>query len=174
VIGWFTLGPVVFGDFLGGSIFVLPANDVVGELAKDWHGPLGFVLHGFATPPLYLALIGAGLAWFLYLKNPALPGELRDRFGVIYRVLVQKYYADTLAEQMIPAGSRALGRFFWRVGDVAVIDGGLVNGTAGLVGRMAGWVRRVQSGYLYHYAFAMILGLVVLVTWLVLEVEVGL
>ncbi len=174
VIGWFTLGPVVFGDYFGNSIFVLPSNDVVGELAKDWHGALGFVLHGFATPPLYLALAGVGLAWYLYLKNPSLPGQLRDRFGVIYRVLVQKYYADTLAEQAIPAGSRSLGRFFWRVGDVTLIDGALVNGTAGLVGRMSGWLRRVQSGYLYHYAFAMILGLVVLVTWLVLEVEVGL
>ena len=88
LIGWFTPGPVVFGDYFGSSIFVLPANDVVGQLAEDWHGPLAFMLHGFATPPLYLALAGVGLAWYLYLKNPSLPGpQLHARFGAVHRLL---------------------------------------------------------------------------------------
>jgi NADH-quinone oxidoreductase subunit L len=174
LIGWFTLGDVVFGDFFGSSIFVLPANDVVGELAKEWHGPLGFVLHGLQTAPLYLALAGVAVAWYLYLHKPALPAQLREKFSAPYRLLVEKYYADALAERAIPAGSRALGQLFWRVGDVALIDGALVNGTARLVSRMAGLLRRGQTGFLYHYAFAMIVGLLLLVSWLLLEAEFGL
>ena len=118
LIGWFTVGDVVFGEFFGASLFVLPAHDVVGELAREWHGPLAFVLHGLQTAPLYLALAGVGVAWYLYLRNPAMPARIRDRLGFVYELLVQKYFADKLAEQAIPAGSRALGQLFWRVGDV--------------------------------------------------------
>jgi NADH-quinone oxidoreductase subunit L len=167
LIGWFTAGPALFGDYFGASIFVLPGQDVLGELAEEWHGPLGFVLHGLQGLPVYLALAGVGLAWFLYLRQPALPEQLRKRAGMLYALLVNKYFADTLAERLIPAGSRAVGQLLWRVGDVAIIDGAAVNGSARLVGWCAGVVRRVQTGYLYHYAFAMVIGLAVLVGWLI-------
>ncbi len=165
LVGWFTVGDVVFGDFFGDSLFVLPGNDVVGQLAKEWHGALGFVLHGFKTAPLYLALAGVLAAWYFYLHRPALPEVWRQRLGVLYALLSNKYYADAVAETGIPAGGRAIGQLLWRVGDVALIDGAAVNGSAKLVGWLSGFMRRVQSGYLYHYAFAMIIGLAVLIAW---------
>ena len=116
---------------------------------------------------LYLALLGAALAWFLYLKRPDIPESLMVRFSALYRVLVNKYYFDWFNENVIAKGARLLGSELWRVGDEKVIDGGLVNGSARLVGIVAVLARGLQSGYLYHYAFAMIFGLAVLVGWLV-------
>jgi NADH-quinone oxidoreductase subunit L len=168
LIGWFTIGDVVFGDYFGASLFVLPAHDVVGELAAEWHGAGAFVLHGFASPVLYLALAGVAVAWFLYLSRPALAEQIRDRAGFAYTVLEQKYYADAVAERLIPRSSTMLGRVLWRLGDMALIDGAAVNGSARLVGWFAWIARRLQTGYLYHYAFAMIVGLSALVGWLLL------
>ncbi len=165
LVGWFTVGDVVFGDFFGESLFVLPANDVVGRLGEEWHGALGFVLHGFKTAPLYLALAGVLTAWYFYLHRPTLPETWRQRAGALYALLSNKYYADAVAETGIPAGGRAIGQLLWRVGDVALIDGAAVNGSAKLVAWLSGVTRRVQTGYLYHYAFAMIIGLAVLVAW---------
>jgi NADH-quinone oxidoreductase subunit L len=167
VIGWPTIGPVLFGDYFGTAIFVLPAHDVLAELGADYHGPLGFLLHGLASPVLYIALAGVATAWYLYLKNPLLPKAIKERFEFIYRLLENKYYLDDFNEKVLAQGSRLLGQGLWRGGDVSVIDGVLVNGTANLIGRLAGIVRHIQTGYLYHYAFGMMIGVVVLVGWLI-------
>ncbi len=166
MIGWFTLGPVVFGGYFGSSLFVLPGNDVIGELAAEWHGPVQFVLHAVSSPALYLAGLGVFTAWYLYLKKPALPEQIRQRFSWVYTLLDQRYYADVLAVQIIPAVSRGVGQVLWRVGDRILIDGAVVNGSARIVGWFAMVVRHLQSGYLYHYAFAMIAGLSVIAGWL--------
>jgi NADH-quinone oxidoreductase subunit L len=168
-IGAFTITPVLFGDYFGGAIFVEEAHDVLGELAHEFHGPLNFLLHAFLGVPFYLALAGFLAAWFLYIKRPDLPGVIAGKVSPIYRLLANKFYFDEIYQAMFAAGSRNLGNALWRVGDVAVIDGGIVNGSAKLVGWMSGVLRRLQSGYLYHYAFAMIIGLSALLAWYVLR-----
>jgi NADH-quinone oxidoreductase subunit L len=173
LIGWVTIGPLLFEDYFGSSIFILPAHDVVREMLPGWHGPLQFVLHSFASPVLYLALAGVAVAWYLYLKNPGWPELIRQRSGLLYSVLVRKYFADDLAERLIPAGSLTVGTALWRIGDMALIDGAVVNGSARLVGWASGVLRELQTGRLYTYAFVMIIGLALLVGWLLLR-SVGL
>jgi NADH-quinone oxidoreductase subunit L len=124
------------------------------------------VLHGLASPILGLAVAGVALAWYLYLARPELPERIRQRAGAVYTLLANKFYFDAFNERFIAGGSRALGNLLWRGGDVAVIDGALVNGSARVVGWLANAVRGVQSGYLYHYAFATIIGLSALLAWL--------
>jgi NADH-quinone oxidoreductase subunit L len=167
IIGWPTIGPMLFGDFFGGAIFVLPAHNVLGELGADFHGPQAFFLHGLTSPVLYIALFGVVCAWYLYLKNSLLPKAIRDRFSFVYRLLVNKYYFDDFNEQILARGSLLLGQGLWRGGDVAMIDGVIVNGTAHSIGRFAGLLRQLQTGYLYHYAFAMVIGMVALVGWFI-------
>ena len=165
-IGWPTVGAVLFGDYFGNSIFVAPAHDVLARLGEEFHGPAGFVMHGLSSPILGLAAAGVALAWYLYLVRPELPERLRGRAGGLYTLLVNKYYLDAFNERFIAGGSRALGRLLWRGGDVAIIDGAAVNGSARVVGWLASAMRGVQSGYLYHYAFATIIGLSALLAWL--------
>ena len=166
VIGWPLVGAMLFGDYFGSSIYVAPAHDVLARLGQDFHGPAGFVLHGISSPILGLAVAGVALAWYLYLVRPELPGQISERAGRLYALLVNKYYLDAFNERFIAGGSRALGRLLWRGGDVAVIDGAAVNGSARLVGWIANAARSLQSGYLYHYAFATIIGLSALLAWL--------
>ena len=165
VSGWPTIGPLLFGDWFGEAIFVQESHDVLGELGADYHGPARFIVHGLMSPVLYLAISGAAVAWYLYLVNPELTDRIRRRIDPVYRLLVNKYYLDDLNEKILAAGGRGLGRIFWRVGDELIIDGAVVNGSARFVGWGATVVRRLQTGYLYHYAFAMIIGLAVLLAW---------
>ena len=167
LIGWPTIGPLLFGDYFGNAIFVLSQHDVLGEIGAEFHGPLGFLLHGLTSPVLLLAFSGVAVAWYLYLKQPQIPALIKGRMEFLYRLLDNKYYLDDFNEQVIARGSRLIGQGLWRAGDAMVIDGMLVNGTANSVGRFAGVLRRLQTGYLYHYAFAMVIGLVVLVGWIV-------
>jgi NADH-quinone oxidoreductase subunit L len=171
VIGAITIGPVLFGDYFGNAIFVLPQHDVVGHVGEEEfeHGVLGFVTHAFSGPVVYLALAGVALAWFLYIKRPDLPGVIADKLSAIYKLLAAKFYFDEFNQFVFGRGSVGLGKALWRVGDVAIIDGLAVNGSARVVGWLSGIVRRVQSGYLYHYAFAMIIGLSALIAWYVLR-----
>ena len=169
IIGWFTVGPVLFGGFFGSAIAVRPEHDVLGRLAHEYEGPLAFTLKAFEGLPLYLAAAGVLTAWFLYLKRPELPARIRAQFAPLYRVLDNKYWFDWFNEHVIASGGRALGRLFFRVGDQMLIDGALVNGTARSVGWLAAVTRHVQSGYLYHYAFAMIIGLSALLAYLLLH-----
>ncbi|MBL8224513.1 MAG: NADH-quinone oxidoreductase subunit L [Chromatiales bacterium] len=166
VIGWLTIDPVVFGNFFGDAIFVQAANDVVGAAAREYHGPVAYILHAFGTPIPYLAAAGAAVAWYLTLRNPAAADSLQRALRLPNLVLENKYWFDAFNEKVLAAGSRLLGTTLWKAGDTVVIDGALVNGSARLVGLAAGFVRRAQTGYLYDYAFAMIIGLATLLGWL--------
>jgi NADH-quinone oxidoreductase subunit L len=167
VLSGYWLGPVVFGDYFAGAIHVAGAHDVLGELGEHYHGVLGFTLHAFAAPAVYLAAAGTATAWYVYMKNPAIAGRLASRFGGLYRLLVNKYYADDFNQAVFAGGARGVGRLLWKLGDSMIIDGLIVNGSARVVGWVAGVVRHVQSGYLYHYAFSMIIGLLLLLFWFV-------
>ena len=166
LIGAIAVGPMLFGGYFGSSIFVAGHNDVLAQLGEHYTGVMGFILHGMMAPPFWLAMSGVFTAWFLYIKRPELPAQIKARFKGIYQLLDNAYYFDKFNAVFFAVGSRKTGRFFWQVGDVKGIDGIMVNGTANLVGRVAGVVRNMQTGYLYHYAFAMIIGLLVLVSWL--------
>jgi NADH-quinone oxidoreductase subunit L len=171
-IGWFTIEPVALGDYFANAIFVLEEHDVLHELHEEFHGQGAFVVHALTHPgALYLALAGAVAAWFLYLKRPDLPGKLRATFQPVYRVLDNKYYFDWFNENVLAAMTRGLGGLLWKVGDRGLIDGFIVNGSARTVGVLSNIIKRVQTGYLYHYAFVMVVGLVVLVGWFVLGAE---
>jgi NADH-quinone oxidoreductase subunit L len=169
LIGFFTVGPVVFGDYFQGSIFVLEKNDVLGELAREFHGPVAFALHGLQTPPFWLALAGVLTAWAFFLWRPSLADSAERAFGWLKMILVNKYFFDWFNENVLAAASRLLGRGLWKGGDMALIDGVMVNGSARGVGWLGGVVRRVQSGYLYSYAFWMIIGLAVLLGWFLIR-----
>ncbi|RPH50851.1 MAG: NADH-quinone oxidoreductase subunit L, partial [Lysobacterales bacterium] len=169
LIGWFTIAPVLFGDYFGDALFVLPQHDVLAHVGEEFHGPGAFVVHALQQPPVWLALLGALAAWFFYIKRPDLPARIAERFPALYTLLANKFYFDQINQTVFAGGSRGLGTALWRVGDVALIDGALVNGSARIVGWLSGVMRRMQSGYLYHYAFAMIIGLSVLLGWYVLR-----
>ncbi len=169
VIGWFTIGPVLFGDYFGNAIVVSEAHNALAHVAEEFHGPASFVVHGLKTAPVWIALLGVLTAWFLYIKRPDLPAKIAGRFSAIYTLLVNKFYFDEIYQAVFARGSRRLGTVLWRAGDVGLIDGALVNGSANVVGWFSGVMRRMQSGYLYHYAFAMIIGLSTLLAWYVLR-----
>jgi NADH-quinone oxidoreductase subunit L len=169
VIGALTIGPVLFGGYFGDAIVVLPAHDTVGHVGEEYHGVLGFLVHAFKGPVVYMALAGVLAAWFLYIKRPDLPAVIAGRLSPLYKLLAAKFYADEFNQFVFGRGSVGLGKALWRVGDVAIIDGLAVNGSARVVGWLSGIMRRLQSGYLYHYAFAMIIGLSALIGWYALR-----
>jgi NADH-quinone oxidoreductase subunit L len=163
VIGALTIEPLLFGGFFADSLRVLSAHDVVGEIGRHFTGVGPFVAHSLQSPPVWLAAAGFGVGWLLYIRYPHLPGELSERLRFLYRTLAHKYYFDEVYDFVFAGGARALGCLLWRVGDVRLIDGLAVNGTARVVGWIAAVVRHVQSGYVYHYAFATIAGLFLLI-----------
>ena len=168
VIGWITVMPMLFGGFFDGAIHVLPANNVLEELDSEFnHSTLRFLEIAFTSPVLWLALLGMGTAWLFFLKKPELAHAAERRFKWLYTILIDKYGFDWFNEHVIMAGARLLGGGLWRFGDQAIIDDGLVNGSARTVGWLGSVMRYAQSGYLYHYAFAMILGLAALLMWLI-------
>jgi NADH-quinone oxidoreductase subunit L len=162
--GWAYVGPMLFEGFFGGSIVVDPAHDPLLTLGEHWHGSAAFALHGLTALPFWLAIAGIATAWYLYLKRPELPDAIARRLRGLYALLVNKYYFDEIYQAVFAGGARLLGRGLWRVGDVGIIDGFFVNGSARVVGWFAGVIRRVQSGFIYHYAFMMIIGVLVLLT----------
>jgi len=167
LIGWFTVKPVLFGGYFGGAIRVLPANDVLARIGEEFHGPAAFLGSMFTSPPLYFAGAGVLAAWLFFLKNPAWADAAERRFKWLHRILVNKYGFDWFNEHVIAAAARMLGGGLWRGGDEILIDGGFVNGSARIIGWLGSVMRYAQSGYLYHYAFAMILGLASLLLWLI-------
>ena len=164
-IGYLTVQPVLFGGALADAVRVAPENDVLKALASHFHDPLSFALQAPLHPPFWLALGGVLLAWYLYLRSPRALERLAGFFAPIQPLLEQKYYFDWFNENVLAAGSRTLGRWFWRAGDQALIDGLAVNGSASMVAVLGGLVRRVQTGYLYSYAFWMMIGLAALLGW---------
>jgi len=169
IIGWITVESVLFGGYFGNAITVLPVHDVLGHVKEEFHGPVQFVVHAFTGPAVYLAAAGVLAAWYLYIKRTDLPGQIAARASGLYTLLANKFYFDEIYQAVFARGSRGLGTALWRVGDVALIDGGMVNGSARVVGWVSGLLRQLQSGYLYHYAFAMVIGLSALLAWYVLR-----
>ena len=166
VIGFMTIGPMLFGDFFKDAIVVdATRHPAMAELASHWHGAAAMALHGLTTLPFWLALGGVVAAWWFYLKQPAIPTAIKARAGWLYTLLDNKYYFDWFNENVLAAGARLLGRGLWKGGDVGLIDGLLVNGSARAVGAVAALSRLLQTGYLYHYALVMIVGLFALMTW---------
>ncbi|HVF63191.1 MAG TPA: NADH-quinone oxidoreductase subunit L [Casimicrobiaceae bacterium] len=163
--GWVHIAPMLFGGYFRESIEVAPAHDVLAKLGADWHGPLAFVLHGFVTPTFWLAVAGIAAAWYFYLVNPALPGRVAAKARGLYTLLDNKYYFDRFNEVFFGAGARRLGGVLSDVGDRQVIDGFFVNGTARAIGWSSALLRHIQSGYVYHYAFTMIVGVFALLAW---------
>ncbi|MBD8526822.1 NADH-quinone oxidoreductase subunit L [Pseudomarimonas arenosa] len=169
-IGFLSVGPMLFGDFFAGAIFVNEANNTLGQVAdKIWHADQGWVsaaiafgAHFYASPAFYLALFGFLSAAYIYLFNPAIADKTKKALAPLHRLLENKYGFDDFNQKIFAGGSLKLGRAFWKGGDSAVIDGVIVDGSATFVDRLSGIIRLMQSGYLYHYAFAMIVGLIAL------------
>jgi len=168
IIGYYTIEPMLFGDFFKDAIYVdLERHPVMHELEHAFHGALGMASHAFSTLPFWLALSGVVVAWYMYLINPAVPAALARALRPLVVVLENKYYMDWINENILARAARGLGVALWKGGDQAVIDGAVVNGSWRLVGWFSAAIRPMQSGYLYHYALVMILGIFLLMTWFV-------
>jgi len=168
VVGFLFIQPMLFGDFFKDVIFVDAAkHPSMAHMAEHFHSAWAMALHGLQTAPFWLALAGVALSYYMYMVNPALPTAIKARVQPIYTLLENKYYLDWINENILARGARALGVGLWKGGDQAVIDGALVNGSWKLVRWVAGVVRWVQSGFIYHYALVMILGVFVLMTYFV-------
>ena len=166
VIGFMTIQPLLFGELLKDAIVVnADKHPAMAELASMFHGPVQMALHSLMTLPFWLALAGVVTAWYMYLVNPALPAAIKRRVEPIYTLLENKYYMDWFNENVLARGARALGTGLWKGGDEKMIDGALVNGSWKLVSLVSGVVRKVQTGYIYHYALAMILGIFILISY---------
>jgi len=163
--GWQYVEPVVIGGFYGDSISVIPSHPAIAQLREEWHGVMPFVIHALTSLPFWLAIAGIAAAIYCYLINPAVPDRIRRSAGAIYTLLDNKYYFDRFNDWFFAGGARRIGRFLSEVGDRSIIDGFFVNGTARAVALGAGLMRYLQSGYVYHYAFGMIMGLFALLYW---------
>lgn len=165
VIGFLTIGPMLFGDFFKDSIYIdLERHPAMEELKKGFHGAGAMAVHALTSLPFWLALAGVAVSWYFYLVKPAIPAAIARTFHPIVTILENKYYMDWFNENVIAPAARGLGRGLWKGGDEAVIDGAL-NGSADAVGGIAAIGRRLQSGYLYWYALVMIVGVIGLMTW---------
>jgi NADH-quinone oxidoreductase subunit L len=162
--GWAYIQPLLYGGFFGDSIVVLAPHNVLAELGKEFHGAFEMVRHAPSSVPFWLALGGIATAWYLYCRRPELPQIIAARIKPVYSLIANKYYFDEAYQALFADGARKLGTALWKVGDVAVIDGFFVNGAARVVGWAAAIVRRFQSGFIYHYAFMMIIGVFVLLS----------
>ncbi len=166
VIGFLTIQPMLYGDFFKDAIFFdLEKHRAMAELAHDFHGALGMAIHGLTSLPFWLALSGVAMSYFFYIVKPSIPAAIKRSFQPIYTLLENKYYLDWFNEYVLAAGARLLGTGLWKGGDVGLIDGVLINGSARGIGGIASIVRLVQSGHLYWYALVMILGVIGLMTW---------
>ena len=171
-IGYLCIEPLLFGHMFNGVILVDSASHpTMAHLAQHYaeklHSPAGMALHGFLTLPFLLAALGVSLAWFFYTKRPDIPDKIQQKFSGIYTVLENKYGFDSFNERVFAGGARLIGDKFWKIGDVQLIDGAIVNGTARLIGRISQKVRHLQSGLIYHYAFAMIIGVFLFLTFFI-------
>jgi NADH-quinone oxidoreductase subunit L len=160
-LGWMTIGPMLYGDWFEGAIY---NTATLEHMKEEFHGAGAMVLHSLTSLPFALAMAGAVLAWFLYIVRPDLPGVIREKAGVLTTILERKYGFDDFNDWFFAGGARKLGTGLWTWGDRTIIDGIMVNGTARLVGWFARFARRAQTGYIYHYAFTMIIGVFGLLT----------
>jgi len=157
---------MLFRDWFGSSVVIdATQHPAMKELAEEFHGPMAMALHGVTALPFFLAMGGVVLAWLLYLVMPGIPGQIQKMVQPIYTLLDNKYYADRFNEIFFAAGARLIGRGLWKGGDQVLIDGVAVNGSARMVGWVAQITRLFQSGHIYQYAFAMIIGVFILLTF---------
>ena len=164
IIGYIAIEPMLYGDFFKDVIYVNhELHPVMHIMKEEFHGAMAMVSHSLHTPVLYLAIGGVLAAWFLYVKAPQLPAKIAQAFRPVYVLFENKYYLDNIYFAVFAKGTLALGTFFWKAVDTAIIDNGLVNGAAKLVGAVAGQVRRLQTGFIYTYAAAMVSGVLVLI-----------
>ena len=164
--GWF-IGPIVFGDYFNSAIQIFPQHDAIEKLGAEFTGVGGMMMHAFVTAPFWLSMAGIFTAWYLYSLRTDLPSKIKNNFTPLYNILDRKYYIDEIYSWLFAGGTRALGTVLWKIGDVKIIDGFFVNGAARVIGITASIVRRYQTGYIYHYAFTMIVGIFVILTlWL--------
>jgi len=164
LIGFFAIEPMLYEGYFGDSIFISEHHHALREMHEEFHGAVAMALHSLTTLPLWLAVAGVASAAFFYLKRPDIPAMLQKQFRLIYTVLDNKYYFDRFNDWFFAGGARGMSRFLWRFGDIKLIDGLMVNGSAKLVGIFSSVLRHLQSGYIYHYAFSMIIGVFVLLT----------
>jgi NADH-quinone oxidoreductase subunit L len=168
LIGYFTIEPMLFGDFFKEAITVNHGlHPAMSDLGEKFHGALAMAEHGFGTLPFALALAGVVVSFYMYMINPRVPAAIERLFKPVHTLWVNKYYLDAFNEQVLARGTRWLATGLWKGGDQGLIDGFIVNGSWHLVGRMARFARRLQTGYLYHYALLMILGMFGLITYFV-------
>ncbi len=165
VLGAITIGPMLFGDVFRGVIHVDAGHPAMATLAAHYHGALALALHSVQTLPFWLALSGVGLSAYFYLMKPSIPQAIQTRFAALHHVMEQKYFMDRFNEVVFAGGARLLGTQLWKRTDQGLIDGFMVNGSARVVAAVASIMRIGQSGYLYHYAIAMILGVALLLWW---------
>ena len=165
-IGWMTIEPILFGGWLEDSIFVLEKNDVLAELGEHFHGATAMAMHAVYTLPFWLMIAGFALSTIIYMFRPSIADAIQNRMPFLYRVLDHKYYFDEFYQKVFANGSVKLGKNLWHKADAGFIDNGIVNGSARVVEWVAARVRRWQTGFLYDYAFAMIIGLIgILTVW---------
>jgi NADH-quinone oxidoreductase subunit L len=168
IIGFFAIEPMLFGDFFNNVIHVSDKHPAMAGLREIFHGPVAMALHGFQTAPFWLMLAGVASAYYCYMINPRVPAWFYNKFRAIHTLLDNKYYMDKFNDVFFAGGARLLGRGLWNIGDKTLIDGLIVNGSAKLVGWFAGVTRTFQTGYIYHYAFTMIIGIALYLGYLLL------
>ncbi|MDD5384350.1 MAG: NADH-quinone oxidoreductase subunit L [Gallionella sp.] len=164
LIGYIAIEPMLYGGYFGDAIYISQAHHALADMSDEFHGAAEMALHSFTSEPFILALAGVVSSWFFYMKRPDIPAAIQKRFQFIYTLLDNKYYFDRFNDWFFAGGARGASGLLWKFGDVKLIDGLMVNGTAKLVGMFSGVMRRLQSGYIYHYAFSMIIGVFVLLT----------
>ena len=169
LIGYLAIEPVLFGDFFKGVIFVGDNHPAMAELAEEFHGAAAMGLHALSTPPLWLAAAGVGSAYYCYMINPRVPAWCYEKFSGIHRLLDNKYYMDKFNDIVFAGGARGLGSGLSAVGDRGLIDGLVVNGSARMIGWFAALSRGFQTGYIYHYAFTMILAIAIYLGYLLMK-----
>jgi NADH-quinone oxidoreductase subunit L len=168
LIGFYTIDPMLYGEFFSDAIFInADKHPVMHELAHEYHGAVAMALHALSTAPFWLAVAGVASSYYMYMINPAVPAAIKRMFNPIYVLFENKYYMDWFNENVLARGARALGTGLWKGGDQAIIEGGVVNASWKLVGWVSSVTRQLQTGYLYHYALVMILGVFLLMTWFV-------
>jgi NADH-quinone oxidoreductase subunit L len=168
LIGFYTIEPMLFGDFFNNAIYVNSSlHPAMGSLQQAFHSPMGMAEHALATWPFILALAGVLLAFYMYMVHPAVPAFIQQHVKPLHSLLVNKYFLDDFNEKILSRGTRWLATGLWKGGDQGLIDGWVVNGSWQMVGKVAMVARRLQTGFLYHYALLMILGMFGLITWFV-------
>lgn len=167
VLAGYLIDPIVVGDFFSGAVFVEESHGAIEEIRHHYHGIVSFILHGMMAPPFWLAISGLVAAWYIYLKDRRIADWAYDKFHWLYTLFDKKYYMDDFNQTIFAGGAIALGKLLWKLGDRFLIDGLVVNGSAKVVNVFSGIIRHMQTGYMYHYAFSMILGVLAILSWFI-------